>query len=251
MAEAHLDALRFSGDRLRKVATGLSDADLAGQAYPEEWTVAQVLSHLGSGAAIMQRQLEDALAGQTTPDDFPSSVWDVWNAKSPRAQRDDSLAAEDALLNRLEASTREERIRFVMSMGPTTLGFTDLVALRLNEHAFHTWDVEVAGDPGATIPAEITELVIDNLDLVARYTAKPTGDTKSITVATTRPERGFTIDLTVEAVTFQARPHAAAADLELPAEAFARLVYGRLSRDVAPGRNEAALDLLRRVFPGP
>jgi hypothetical protein len=47
--------------------------------------------------------------------------------------------------------------------------------MRFNEHAFHTWDIDVVRDPAATIPQQIAELVVDNLDLVARYTAKPIG----------------------------------------------------------------------------
>jgi hypothetical protein len=40
--------------------------------------------------------------------------------------------------------------------------------------------------------------------------------------------------------------------LELPAESFCRLVYGRLDADHSPAvpANGEVLDLLRRVFPG-
>ena len=34
------------------------------RAYPSEWTIADVLSHVGSGAVIMQRRLDDSLAGR-------------------------------------------------------------------------------------------------------------------------------------------------------------------------------------------
>jgi hypothetical protein len=50
---------------------------LTGGAYPTEWTVAQVLSHLGSGAVLTLRRFEDALGGQDTPVDFATGVWDV------------------------------------------------------------------------------------------------------------------------------------------------------------------------------
>jgi hypothetical protein len=58
-----------------------------------------------------------------------------------------------------------------------------------------------------------------NLELVARFTAKPTGDTTTITVATTDPERGFHIELTPESVTFAPATPTASADVKLPAEA--------------------------------
>ena len=90
------------------------------------------------------------------------------------------------------------------------------------------------------------------LELVARFTAKPTGDTTTITVVTMQPQRGFSIGLTVDTVAFQTDTAGEGADLELPAEAFARLVYGRLdAAHTPPGNHGPSLDLLRAVFPGP
>jgi len=251
-ADAAVGALRSSVTRLRGLVRPMSDADLTRGAYPAEWSIAQVLSHLGSGAVIMQRHLQDTLAGQATPDDFAPGVWNTWNAKAPAAQRDDALAADTALLARIEAVTPGEREAFTFGMGPMTFGFGQFVGLRLNEHAFHTWDIEAAADPAATIPRQAAELVIANLELIARYTGKPTGDTTTITVATTGPQRSFTIDLKPDTVTFGASTTAAPADVELPAEAFARLVYGRLDPGhTPPGDHGPALGTLRRVFPGP
>src|SRR3954451_4296817 len=133
---AHADALRSSVERLRELAAPMSEEELTAGAYPTEWTVAQVLSHLGSGAVIMKRRLDDALAGQDTPDDFAPRVWDTWNAKDPVAQRDDALAADAALLARLEAVPPDQRQAFASAMGPMTFGFTEFVGMRLNEHAF-------------------------------------------------------------------------------------------------------------------
>jgi uncharacterized protein (TIGR03083 family) len=252
MADAHIQALRSSVTRLHDLAAQIGEAELTGRAYPAEWSIAQVLSHLGSGAVIMRRGLEDTVAGRTTPDDFAPGVWDVWNAKPPAAQRDEALVADAELLERIEATDAEDRDRFAMSMGPMELGFTEFVGMRLNEHAFHTWDIEVVHDPEATLPAQVAALVVDNLELVARFTARPTGETTTITVATTTPERGFTIDLTPDTVTLHTSSDAAAADLELPAEAFSRLVYGRLdAAHTPPGVHGPALETLRRVFPGP
>jgi hypothetical protein len=108
----HLDALRSSVERLRNLAAPMTEQQLPGRAYPTEWTVAQVLSHLGSGAVITQRRLEDVLTGRETPDDFAPSGWDTWNAKSALAQREDALAADAELLARLQAVARQERNRF-------------------------------------------------------------------------------------------------------------------------------------------
>lgn len=230
----------------------MAEDELTAGAYPADWTVAQVLSHLGSAAVIMQRRLEDALAGQDTPDDFAPGVWGTWNAKSPAAQRDDALAADAALLARIEAVPPNERNEFAFAMGPMSLGFAQFVGMRLNEHAFHTWDIEVVAHPAATIPVPVAALVVDNLEIVARFTGKPTGDISTITVATTGPERGFAVELTPDGVVLTSVAGAASPDVEMPAEAFARLVYGRLDAQHTPaGTNGPALDVLRRLFPGP
>jgi len=252
MAEAHIAALGFSVGRLRNVAAPMSESDLTASAYPAEWNIAQVLSHLGSAAVIMDRRLDDALASRSTPEDYAPRVWDTWNAKAPVAMRDDSLAADAALLARIQAVTDDERRDFAMAMGPLTLDFKDFIAMRLNEHALHTWDIEVVGDPAATLPLEVASLVVDNLELVARYTAKPTGDTATVSIITTQPERAFAVTLTPDAVAFAPSSDTDAPDLALSAEAFARLVYGRLDPGhTPPGQEAPALDLLRRAFPGP
>jgi uncharacterized protein (TIGR03083 family) len=251
--KTHLEVLRTSADRLRALVAPLDDDDLDRSAYPTEWSIADVLSHLGSGAIIQHRRMDDALAGELLPDDFAPAVWATWNAKSARAKADDALEADRALIERLESLNDADRAGFHLEMGPLTFDFDGFVAIRLNEHAFHTWDIEVALDPTATIPVDVAALVVDNLDLVARFTGKPTDTTRTITVDTTMPARRFTIELTTDSVTFTAGATDADADLVMPAEAFARLVYGRLDPEHTPPveRGERALEELRPVFPGP
>ncbi len=66
-----------------------------------------VASRLGCGH--LPRGLQDTLAGTDTPDDFNPSVWDEWNAKTPRAQADDALVADEALMEAFEAVDEAER----------------------------------------------------------------------------------------------------------------------------------------------
>ena len=80
-----LPALRASVDRLAALVTPLEDG-VTDSAHPTEWTVADVVSHLGSGAVIWTRLLDDARDGATTPDGFTQTVWDEWDAKSHRAR---------------------------------------------------------------------------------------------------------------------------------------------------------------------
>ncbi len=175
-----LPALRASVGRLHELCRGLDEAQLEARSFCSEWSIAGVLSHLGSSAVIMRRRLEDALAGRSTPDDFAPSVWDGWNAKSPRAQADDALVEDEGLLEAFEALPGVDRARLGFPMGPLTLDFDHVVAMRLNEHALHTWDIEVVFDDDARLPADAAAVVVDNLDLIARFTARPTGEERTV-----------------------------------------------------------------------
>jgi len=250
-----LDALELSARRLHRIVGTLDDATIVRPAYPAEWTIAQVMSHLGSGAAIGRRRLEDELAGRVTPDDIAPQVWDDWNAKSARAQVDDGLVADAALVSALGALDDEERARIDVAMGPLRFGFDGLVHLRLNEHAVHTWDIEVALDDSATIPVEVAALVVDNLELIARFTARATpGAPATVTIGTSDVERRFTLELTDEGASLVPSVDTTSdRDVVLPAEAFARLVYGRLDPTHMPPVNgdPELIDRIRATFPGP
>ena len=187
--ENPLGALSASVDRLHVLAGGLDDTQLVSRSYCDDWSIAQVLSHLGSGAVISRRSLQDVRAGTATPDDFNQSVWDEWNAKSPRAQADDALVADEALLQALETVDETERAGLTFPMGPLSLGFNDVVALRLNEHVFHTWDIAVMSDDAARLPDDATGLVVDNLSLIARFSGRANGQDRTIAVHTTGTRR--------------------------------------------------------------
>jgi uncharacterized protein (TIGR03083 family) len=250
-----LDALRTSVRRLRGIVEPLDDDAIVQSAYPTDWTIAQVMSHIGSGAVILQRRLEDELAGATTAEEFAPRTWDEWNAKVPRAQADDGLAADSALVAALEALSADQRDEFTFAMGPMSFDFDGFVGLRLNEHAFHTWDIDVALDPKATVPVPIAAFVVDALELISRYTAQSTvGDPAAITVRTTEPDRRFVLELTAEGATLTpSATTTGASDVELPAEAFARLVYGRLDPAHTPPLvgDPAVIDRIRATYPGP
>ncbi len=171
--ENPVGALRASVDRLHALVSGLDDAQLTALSYCNDWSIAQVLSHLGSGAVISRRALQDVRAGDETPEDFNQSVWDEWNAKSPRDQADDALAADEALTQALESVDESERATLTFSMGPMTLGFNDMFGLRLNEHTFHSWDIAVMLDDNARLPDDAAALVVDNLGLIARFSGAP------------------------------------------------------------------------------
>jgi uncharacterized protein (TIGR03083 family) len=244
--------LRASVARLREMVLGLETDQLEGPSYDRDWSIADVLSHLGSAAVIMDQRVQDARSAiETTLD--PQPVWDEWNAKTPRAKADDSLAEDARLLETIEGLSQEEWERLTFNFGPVTVGLDVAVALRLNEHAIHTWDIQVMFDKAAQLPPDAAEVVVDNLGFVARFSAKPTGDEREVRVRTSEPVRHFTVRLTPDSAELLEGDAGARADLELSAEAFCRLVYGRLDPAHSPAveANGEVLDILRRVFPGP
>ena len=150
-----------------------------------------MLSHLGSFAVIMQCRLDDALAGRETPDDAPPAVWDTWNTKTAAAKRDDVLNTGTDRRRPPGAVTADERGRFTFAMGSMTFGFDFFLGLHVDGPAMRTWDIEIASDRSATIPAALASPVVDTLELTAPLTATPTGDTAAMSVLTTAPDHGY------------------------------------------------------------
>jgi hypothetical protein len=127
-----------------------------------------------------------------------------------------------------------------------------LARMRLGEHAVHTWDVAVALDPAATLAPDAVGLLIDTLGQLAARAGKPGGIQRRLHVSTSSPVRHFTLE-TGDKVTLVASEYSEGLpELGLPAEAFVRLVYGRLDPAHTPPveTRRADLDDLRQVFPG-
>ena len=87
LADRTIAALRATHDGLAALVPGLTDEQLTGPSGASEWTEAQVLSHMGSGAEISLATLERALAGGPAAEQgFNQGVWDRWNAMTPPDQ---------------------------------------------------------------------------------------------------------------------------------------------------------------------
>src|SRR3954465_15955563 len=80
-------ALRASHDTLAALVSTLSEEQLTGRSGATEWTVAQVLSHLGSGAEIARKPIETA-CGQQVEGEENQSIWARCNASAPAEQAD-------------------------------------------------------------------------------------------------------------------------------------------------------------------
>lgn len=248
---SRLHLLRGSVEHLGDVASRIDESEYASPAYPSEWTVADTFSHLGSGAVIGERRFEDSVEHRDSDPTFNTSVWDEWNAKDPAAQVQDALVSDVSFLTHLEASSEEQRQNFHFTMGPFSFDFDGLVGLRLSEHVLHTWDVEVTLDPHATVSNDAANGILDTIQSIVTRTGKPTGETKKVTVRTIAPVREFTVVLDVDSVELVETHHDGATDLEIPAEAMVRLIYGRLDEERTPTSVSGdVVNYLRRVFPG-
>ncbi len=247
-----IEVLRSSHERLRAIVEPLDDDQLRAQSYAKEWSIAEVLSHLGSGAEIFGGYLDAALAGSPPPGpEMFGPIWDQWNAKSPAAQAADALGANDALVRRFESLSDAQLAALRLGLFGRDLDAAGLARMRLSEHAVHTWDVAVAIDPAATVAADAVGLLVDALGQIAAWAGKPAGGPRRVLVFVTDPEREFAVEIG-ERVTIAPASGDGAPDLRLPAEAFVRLVYGRLDPTHTPPvhSDPEVLDGLRAVFPG-
>jgi uncharacterized protein (TIGR03083 family) len=246
-----LAALRASSNHLREVVARLDVDRYESPAYPTQWTVADTMSHIGSGAVILREMFTRALSGTPGVEGFNQSVWDEWNAKSPAQQVADALVVDQEFIVDLEATSEDQRTNFSTDFGPMQLDFERFVGMRLGEHVLHTWDVETSIDPTAVLAVPAAALLLDQVHFVAARAGKPSGVVTTIAVRTQEPQRDFEVVIDETSVTLLDASHDRTPDVELPAEAFVRLIYGRL--DAVGGLDdgaEAHLEHLRRVFPG-
>jgi uncharacterized protein (TIGR03083 family) len=251
--EPWIGALQHSHDRLQALVEPLDLASLEQRSYASEWSIAQVLSHLGSGAEIFGLFLESGLTGQDPPGrDAFVPVWNIWNAKDPQAQAADGLRADQATLDQFESLDPEQKAGLRLHMFGMEVDLTGMARMRLSEHAIHTWDVAVALDPSATVAPEAVGLLIDTVGQLAARSAKPDGKQRRLGVSTSDPERHFVLE-TGDAVSLtESDGEEGLPELRLPAEAFVRLVYGRLGPHHTPPVEADRVDLeeLRQLFPG-
>ena len=248
-----IGALRHSHDRLQALVGPLDLSQLEQRSYASEWSVAQVLSHLGSGAEIFGLFLAAGLAGQDPPGrEAFVPIWNVWNAKDPQAQAADGLRADEATLERFESLDPEQKAGLRLHLFGMDMDVTGVARMRVSEHAVHTWDVAVALDPSAKVAPDAVGLLIDTIGQLAARSAKPDGKQRRLLVSTTDPERHFVLE-TGDAVSLtESEGEDGLPELRLPAEAFLRLVYGRLGPHHTPPVEADGVDLdeLRQLFPG-
>jgi len=261
-----IDVLRQSHERLLGLVGPLTPEQLGGKSYATEWSIAQVLSHLGSGAEIAMMNLPVAL-GQSEPvgREAFQPVWDRWNAMSPDEQAAAGIMTDAQYVQALAQLSDEELASISFDFfGMMTLDASGLVRMRLGEHAMHTWDVAVALDPAATVSQNAVDLLIDNVpQFLAPRLGKAQDPVFKARFKTTAPERDYLLTA-ADPVTMGDWPgesdsadagsaDTGTAEVTMPAEALLRLAYGRLDADHTPATvvaKPADLETLRAIFPG-
>ncbi len=251
---ALIGILRNSHNRLAVLVEPLGPDQLRAQSYDDDWTIAQVLSHLGSGAEIAALNLSTALGGTGQMDQAAfQPIWDEWNNRTPEAQAADALTWDEQHVSRLEQLTDDELAGIRLDFFGRQLDAAGLVRLRLSEHAMHTWDVAVASDPAAMVLPEAVPVALAQISQLLSFVAKPAGDSFRVRVRTTGPDGDYLLDVG-EPVTLSDWVDGTAVDgtIELPAEALLRLLYGRLDPEHTPAYTAEGIELdrLRAVFPG-
>jgi uncharacterized protein (TIGR03083 family) len=229
---------------------------VAGPSYASEWSIAQTVSHLGSGAEIFSLFLEAGAAGGPSPDMSGfGAIWARWDGKSPEDQARDGVAADAAFLAAVDALDAATRDAWRLDFFGAVQDLGALLRMRLGEHVLHTWDVAVMADPGATLLPAARALAADGIDVLTGMVGQPSATALSVRVQTEDPDLGFDLEAGPDGVTLRPtgdRGATGGPTLTLPAEALLRLVSGRLDPAHTPALtcDQVDLDDLRRIFPG-
>lgn len=256
-ADATIAALRSGHDDLAALVAGLSDEQLTTPSVATEWDVSQVVSHLGSGAVIGLEALEASVEGRPNRGmDYNKEVWARWDGMSPAERQAEFPVANAAIVERYEGLDEATRNSLKVDLGflPQPIDVKTAGNFRLNEFALHSWDVRATFDPAATVRPEAVEPLLEQAAFLLGWVGKADrlGRTATVAVTTSAPDRTFGL-VVADAVSVGDAPADADATLALPAEAWLRLVTGRLRPEHTPagvGTSGIDLDDLRRVFPG-
>ncbi|HEY3484307.1 MAG TPA: maleylpyruvate isomerase N-terminal domain-containing protein, partial [Ilumatobacteraceae bacterium] len=100
---AWVTALHTGHDRLARFVADAAPDDLTHPSMCAGWNVAQVLSHLGSGAEIGLATVLGASADN-------EAVWARWNARSPSDMASSYVAAEARVLDWYDALSDDELV---------------------------------------------------------------------------------------------------------------------------------------------
>ena len=247
-------ALRANHDRLVEVVSGLTPEQLTGPSGASDWTIADVLSHLGSGAEIGWYPVKAAATGERVDAPDNQEVWDRWNAMDPADQASSFVQSDEQSVATFEGLSAEQRDSITIDLGflPEPVPLATALGMRLNEQALHGWDVEVGLDPAATLTDESAALLAEHfsstMSFLLGFVGKPDG------VGPARVGLGDYTIVIAEAISLEPGAEDTTATFEGPLEAGIRLLAGRLTTEHTPSgvdvTGNITLDELRTAFPG-
>ena len=248
--------LRANHDRLAAFVAHLTEVHLKAQSGAADWSVADVLSHLGSGAEIQHHTISRAVTGDTGDAPVNQEIWDRWNALPPLEQATGFVDSDRRLVELFESLTPEQRSSVQVALGflPAPVSLLTPVAMRLNEQTLHGWDARVGVHPAAGLSDEAAELVLqhytDSMSFMLGFIGKADRLDEPVRLAV--GDRVIAIE---DSVALEpAGEGAITATYGGPLEAVVRLLAGRLSPEHTPAdvsvSGNVTLDELRQVFPG-
>ncbi|HEY4018141.1 MAG TPA: maleylpyruvate isomerase family mycothiol-dependent enzyme [Pseudonocardiaceae bacterium] len=253
LVDRTITALRTEHDTLAALLANLDDGGLTAPSGAGDWTIAQVFSHLGSGAEIGRAPIARA-AGETVEAEDNQTIWARWDKTDPAGQAAGFLDHNTRWLDTVEALTAEQRSSLLVDLGflPEPVPLATALGMRLSEVANHAWDVRVALDKDAEVDPESAAVLVEQFSgpvgFMVGFIAKPAELSKPASVAV--PGAGLVIE---DAVTLVDQIESPSATFRGSPGAFVRLLTGRLKPPHANGvtvEGNVTLDDLRRVFPG-
>ena len=255
LADRTISALASEHATLTAVAASVSDDQLTGPSGASEWALHDVFSHLGSGAEITLAGLQAGLGGPAPAEGFNQSVWDRWNASSPREQLEGFVTHDAALVDALAAldATQRESVKLEVGFLPFPLSVASFAGMRLGEVAQHSWDVRVALDPSAGVAEESAATLLEQYGEGLGFMLGFVGKADQLSEPAVVDVHGYALTV-AESVSLSPDAAGATATFRGPVEAAVRLLGGRLTAAYTPADVEVvgnvSLDDLRRVFPG-
>jgi uncharacterized protein (TIGR03083 family) len=256
LLDASIAAIRTNHDQLTELVKTASPDDLRRTSGATEWSVADVLSHLGSGSELWLVRLQAAIDGVEVGEVDNHAVWDRWNAMSPEEQASGFVDAQGALVSTLESLDADQRRELSVDLGfmPAPSPLAHFVGMRLVEVANHAWDARAGLDPEAGIEPTAAALALEHLagdlSFMLGFSTKPDLLDEPALVAAD----GFALRID-DAVSVQVGAvEDATATFSGPQESLVRLLSGRLRPERTSTSVEVTgnvtLDALRSVFPG-
>lgn len=250
-------SLRTLHDNLAAFVLELGPDQLRERSYATEWSVADVLSHLGSGAELGLARLR---AGTEDAPSYEEAarVWAKWELWTPEQQVVEAIAVDEEFVSTLEALDDEAVEEMHRELAGLDLDSSQVLRLRISEHSMHGWDIAVMFDDRAVVPAAGVPALLDVLPVTLRSAAQPHDGDLRVRVRTTDPEGDYVFELAqaearLTPVADSTDTSAVDGELLLPAEALLRLVYGRLDpRHTPPHKatDDTLLERLRAIFKG-